>query len=369
MRVLFIGPLPEPTTGQSLACQVFLEALRREYDVDVINISKQSFKSNQKSAGRIGEVFRFAWQVWKKRRNCDAVYFTISQSVAGNLKDLLIYLVSFPRLSKMIIHLHGGPGLRDLMSDRHPVLRLLNKFFLRRIAAVVVLGRRHVSIFSAFVDPERIHVVPNFAEDGLFLDPDCVRQKFSRTNPFRFLFLSNLNTGKGHIELIEAVRSLHPEIRAMLMVDFAGGFESDADRRAFSEATRDIPEIHYHGIVQGIAKNQLFAAAHVFCLPTYYAYEGQPISILEAYASGCAVMTTDHSGIFDVFTPNVNGYVVEKQSAPSIAAAIDRAVNNPGESLACAMNNLEQANKFYRVKVYNDGLMNVVNSVIRPSGR
>ena len=29
MNVLFIGPLPEPMTGQSLACQVFIDELKK----------------------------------------------------------------------------------------------------------------------------------------------------------------------------------------------------------------------------------------------------------------------------------------------------------------------------------------------------
>jgi glycosyltransferase involved in cell wall biosynthesis len=63
----------------------------------------------------------------------------------------------------------------------------------------------------------------------------------------------------------------------------------------------------YHGdssaciIVDGPGKKNLFSEAHIFCLPTYYPYEGQPIAILEAFASGCVVITTNHSGISDFF--------------------------------------------------------------------
>ena len=37
---------------------------------------------------------------------------------------------------------------------------------------------------------------------------------------------------------------------------------------------------------------------------------GQSISIVEAHASGYAVITSIHSGIFDIFTPGVNDYEV-----------------------------------------------------------
>ena len=75
----------------------------------------------------------------------------------------------------------------------------------------------------------------------------------------------------------------------------------------------------------GEKKRRLFAEAHVFCLPTYYSYyEGQPISILEAYASGCVVITTDHGGICDIFKDKINGFRVEKRSCLSIKKGKNR---------------------------------------------
>ena len=84
-------------------------------------------------------------------------------------------------------------------------------------------------------------------------------------------------------------------------------------------------------------RRSLFAAAHVFCLPTYYPYEGQPLSILEAYASGCVVVTTNHSGIRDVFKPEENGYEVEKKSAESIAQVLTKIAAAPAMLMMCGI--------------------------------
>ena len=40
MSVLFLAPLPNPITGQSIACQAFLEALAETHAVDVIDMAK-----------------------------------------------------------------------------------------------------------------------------------------------------------------------------------------------------------------------------------------------------------------------------------------------------------------------------------------
>ena len=66
--------------------------------------------------------------------------------------------------------------------------------------------------------------------------------------------------------------------------------------------------------MNGTQKKDLYSNAHIFCLPTYYPWEGQPFCILEAYAAGCVVITTNHSGISQVFKDGINGIEVEKKS-------------------------------------------------------
>lgn len=363
MKVLFIGPLPEPVTGQSLACQVFLDALRRQHDVDVVDINKKALKAGVSSFGRILEVLSFVWRVRRLQKHADVIYFTTSESVAGNLKDLLIYLVCLSRLSRMVIHLHGGAGMRVIMSARHPVLCRLNNFFLRRLGGVIVLGPRHVPIFSAAVESKRIHIVANFASDNLFRTFQEIDRKFSNGGALRLLFLSNLLPGKGHVELAAAVAELVRTGNGGFVLDMAGAFESDEEKAAFLEGVKALPQVRYHGPVKGAEKEALFAQAHIFCLPTYYPYEGQPISILEAYASGCAVLTTEHSGIFDVFTPGRNGFGVEKSSPVSIAEAIRSALADPGQIACFARENRDAAERLYRVESYNRNLLGIIQSV------
>ena len=363
MKVLFIGPLPEPVTGQSLACQVLLDGLRPTHQIDVVDLNKKEFRQGISSTGRVREILKILWRVWQKHGAAEVIYLTVSESLAGNLKDLLIYVLCFNQLGTMVIHLHGGAGMSRIMGGERPMLRRLNVPFLKRLGGAIVLGQQHVSVYQGVVPDRKIHVVPNFAEDDLFTTPERIQAKFSQTTPLKVLFLSNLLPGKGHHELIDAFLALDERTRAAIQIDLAGGFESERQRQSFLGRIASEPRIRYHGTVAGERKRTLFDQAHVFCLPTYYPYEGQPISILEAYASGCAVITTDHSGIPDIFREGVNGFKVATQSVDDLRHALGRAVAEPDRLRQMATTNLETARASYRTSVYTKTLVQILDSV------
>lgn len=360
MNILFIGALPDPITGQSLACQVFLDHLVRSHRVDVINLNKREFKQGMNSLRRVGEVLSALWKTWRLRRSADVIYLTISESRAGNIKDLVFYLLCYPQLERMYVHLHGGAGLRTILLGPQNLIRKANEFLLRRLAGVIVLGERHIDMFAHSVERSRIHVVPNFAQDYLFADEAAIRRKFAETAPLRVLFLSNLIPGKGYLELLEAVLGLSQQQRQRLRIDFAGGFESPDQEREFLGKIAAVPQIRYHGVVRGEHKRELFEKAHVFCLPTYYPYEGQPISILEAYASGCVVVTTDHSGIFDVFSPGTNGFAVGKRSVPDLIDVFTRMLEDQRPLLEIALTNFRIASRDFKPDTYCANLTSVL---------
>lgn len=362
MRILFIAPLPNPVTGQSLACQVFLEQLNQTHQVEVININKSSFKSGASSWGRVREALSFAWRAFRRSRQVDIIYFTISESVAGNLKDCLIYLACFPRLRRMAIHLHGGAGMRVLMHDK-PWIAALNKFFMSRLGAIILLGPRHLDIVRDLPNQNNIHLVPNFAQNHLFRTESEVDAKFAQHGKLKLLYLSNLIPGKGYLELLSAYEALDAGEQLKVELAFAGGFENDKDKAEFLQRISGLGNVSYHGIVGGEQKTRLLADAHIFCLPTYYPYEGQPISILEAYASGCAVMTTDHSGIFDVFDPAASGVAVEPRSPSAITEAIRQSLQSWPALRQAGLHNRRLAESSYRVPTYNRRLVSVVEQL------
>lgn len=358
MKILFIAPLPPPINGQSLASKVFYDAVSKDNQVTIVDMAKQKKTGLMATISRSFGVFAILILVARHAREADRIYLTISQSTWGNLKDLLIYCLCLGRLDRMFIHLHGGASMIKIMRGR--LSAPLNGIFLRRIGGAIILGESHRPIFERVLPPERIHVVANFAEDELFIDAGLVPEKFRNGDKVRFLYLSNFLPGKGFNELLDAFESLPEDLKSKARIDFAGAFNTDAQRSRFLKRIKGLENLRYHGIVQGEAKVRLFQASHVFCLPTYYRNEGQPVSILEAYAAGCAVLTTDHSGIKDVFTDGVNGYQVEIKSPASIRKAMLRILERPSDLVPIGVENRRSADRYFRTSIYNESLKRII---------
>src|SRR4051794_36550273 len=101
--------MPPPVTGHSLASKTLVDALRGVHETAVVDLSIGSLHDGAVTVQRVREVGRVLLAVWRRRRWADVVYLTISESRAGNLKDLCIYLMCAGHLNRVFVHLHGGP--------------------------------------------------------------------------------------------------------------------------------------------------------------------------------------------------------------------------------------------------------------------
>lgn len=364
--ILFIGPVPPPITGQSLACEIFLVALREKHDVILIDINKSDFSSGGLVWARVKEIAQILRLVRREAPRADAVYFTITESLLGNAKDLLIYLVCWRLLPRTVIHLHGGAGMIRLLHGPTGFLRRINAFFLKRMAAIIVLGDRLRRVYDRAVPEGKLRVVVNFAEDVYQIPVDAIEAKFADSGPLRILYLSNMIAEKGYLLLRDAVQEIASERPGVIQLDYAGGFVTEEDKAEFLSSIADLPFIRYHGIVKGDEKKRLLQEAHILALPTYYPFEGQPICILEGYAAGCAVLTTDHSGIFDVFTPGVNGWAVDKRSSQSIHHALIECLENRDAIAESGRRNSTLAKERFTAKRYNESLLRIMDEALSP---
>lgn len=361
MKILFIAPVPPPINGQSKASKVLLDALVEEHDVNIVNLSKSSLKNGVNSFGRFFEIFNILKDVKKKRNNNDIIYLSLAESFAGNMRDLAIYNLCKKDLSKTYIHMLGGAGMKEILSGTG-WQKNMNAGFMKKLAGVIVEGPINYESFKRVIPENKIHIVPNFAEDFLFVSDEEIEHKFANTEPIQLLYLSNLIPGKGYNELADAYLELTKEEQKQIKISFVGGFENEESEKTFLEKISKNTGFKYLGkFIDGDEKRKLYCKSHVFCLPTYYPFEGQPISILEGYATGCVVITSNHSGIPFISKDNENGFMVEKKSVPSLVGALKKLISEKENLKSIAFHNRNEALEKYRTSIYQQKIMKIFN--------
>jgi glycosyltransferase involved in cell wall biosynthesis len=92
----------------------------------------------------------------------------------------------------------------------------------------------------------------------------------------------------------------------------AGGFvmaeeKEEFDRRLTEPGMADL--VQYLGFVSGEQKHQLLREADLFCFPTYYENENQPVNLIEALAFGLPILTTRWRSLPELFPANYPGLV------------------------------------------------------------
>ena len=121
---------------------------------------------------------------------------------------------------------------------------------------------------------------------------------------------------KGIHYLLEALKEL--EKRKIIYKAKIAGNMDESLKEQITKKIQKLQNTTYEGVVYGKEKKKLLEWSNIFVLPTFYKMEGQPISILEALATGNVIIATNHAGIPDIIKKEINGYIVAPKSANSI---------------------------------------------------
>jgi len=316
--ILCLVPLPPPITGAAFASKIVVDYLRQRHNVIAFGYQRGDLISGKFSIRQFFRILLVGLKVIRlriTRTSISNVYYVISSSRWGNLRDLFLLMSLGGELrKKTVLHLHGA-NLNQMLAILPKWQKLLNKTLLGDVKAAIVLGNSFQHMFDGYLPQRKIKIVLNFFEPELLIDQDGLALKYRAPDVVNVLFLSNLIFEKGYSCLLDAFLRLPAALRNRATLDFVGNINSENEKRIFLERVADNKNIFYHGPLTGRQKIEIFKRAHIFCLPTFFRYEGQPISIIEAYAAGCIVVTTLNGGIRDIFTNQKNGFEIELHSA------------------------------------------------------
>ncbi len=313
---------------------IALEAKRLGYEVHIATTI----------TSKLGELssygFKLHFYSWKRE----------GFSMKNEIKILLNLFVLFNHIEPNIIHLvtikpvlYGGiaahfcknsplvfaiSGLGSIFSDR-TVIGGLRRFFVGLIYRIALSHRNKKVIFQNLEDKDRLISVARLNNDsceiiwGSGVDLCEFRPSHHLTSEFIVLMASRLILEKGVWIYIESAKQLKErgiKCRFLLAGDIDPG-----NPKSLSKL--DLQKIREENIVElvGFSSDipKLMAMVSIVVLPSFYG-EGLPKVLIEAAASGKAIVTTDIPGCRDAIIAGHTGLLVEPGNSSSLANAIER---------------------------------------------
>lgn len=176
-------------------------------------------------------------------------------------------------------------------------------------------------------------------------------------HPPTFLLMARLLREKGIVEYAEAARFLkarHPEARFILL----GGLDTNPGSLPAAQVEQWAREgiIEWHGHVDDV--QGWIARAGVYVLPSYR--EGKPRSTQEAMAMARPIITTDTTGCRDTVIDGVNGYLVPVRDWRSLAAAMERFIDDPSVIEPMGRESRRLAEELFDVRKINDVILSSI---------
>jgi glycosyltransferase involved in cell wall biosynthesis len=220
----------------------------------------------------------------------------------------------------------GAPSRTLKRRALRGIVARLYRLAVARAATVIVFNSddaaemRRLGIVDA---AQKVVQVP-----GSGVDTRRFKAKPIPDGPPVFLLVARLLRDKGLAEFAEAARQVRtrwPEARFRLL--------GPLDPNPSGVTLAELAQWNASGGVEYLGETRdvvpYLASASVFVLPSYYR-EGLPRTILEALATGRAIVTTDAPGCREPIEPGINGFLVPVRNAWALADAMAAFLRDPG---------------------------------------
>jgi len=230
-------------------------------------------------------------------------------SLHGTAKD---YLILGPFILFASVIFRKSYSLRKFagsFDDFYQSCNFLNRFIIRK-----VLKSSSANFFETLdlVDKFKCYNSRTFWFPNVRPKQTIRSVNYEPNEKIRLLYLSQVDTEKGVLDLISAVESLDN-----FSLTIAGPI---IDKKLFKLENISEPNICYVGVINNKNIYEYMSSFHCLVLPTYYSGEGYPGVIIEAFMIGLPIISTKWRSIPELV--GNGGILVEPKSIKEIIGAI-----------------------------------------------
>ncbi|MDD5138876.1 MAG: glycosyltransferase family 4 protein [Verrucomicrobiales bacterium] len=373
MKLLVFAHTPPPHHGQSYMVKLMLDGFGGDwrgqkpespgaFGIECYHVNARFSKSledvGEFQGAKIFLILFFCLQaVWCRfRYGVTTLYYVPAPGKAVAVyRDWLVMLICRPFFKKIILHWHAAGLAKWLETAVQIRSRAITYRLFKPVDLSIVLSRYNFADAEKFLS-QYITIVSNgipdpcpdfatsilprrrarFAARKKILEEENssagkLRAAGEDLHLIKVLFIAHCTREKGLFAAMEGVVAANRVLAGQnsplrMKLAAAGNFVNAAERAEFDRLL-EIPEfagaVKHLGFVAGTGKEQALRDADVFCFPTHYLAENQPVNLIEAMAFGLPIVTTRWRSLPEMLPPGHTG-LVSTQAPDEIAAALLR---------------------------------------------
>ncbi len=336
LRVLIIAPSFDILGGQSVQAARLMERLRDEPSLDVSFLPLNPpfpglLKRIQsiKYVRSIRTTFLYWMTLLARVRKFDVIHIYSASYLSFVISPTPALLVAKLYGKKALLNYHSGQAADHLKRWKRTALPTL-----RLADTIIVQSNYLVEIFASFGLPTR--AIFNHIETANF----HVRER----RPLRPVFLSNRNLEPFYnvgcvLRAFALVQQRFPDARLTVVGD--GSQRAELERLA---GELNLLQTEFTGLVAPDRMPELYDEADIYLNGSEV--DNMPLSILESFAAGLPVVTTDAGGIPFLVHDGETGMIVHKGDYEAMAARAIRLLEDDDLAMKIANQAREEVNRY-----------------------
>ena len=299
------------------------------YDISCFNTCIE--ERNIKSTGKVSlknfinaNKVRVGLDKEIREKKYDIMYYHTSNKLAL-VKDLfsIIYIKRRHNI-KIVLHIHFAEFKKILFHNKWInkwIISLFNKY----VYKIVFLSN---ATKKEFIENglEQLKTVCIYNFHTINFEKETILNKIEKVtskNKIDILFLGSIDKRKGIIDALTALLAMKQDYTFHIC-----GVINDKDiKEEFENLLVKLNNhVVLHGYVSGEEKLNILLNSDILLLPSYG--EGLPISMLEAMACGCSVITTSVGAIPEIIENEINGYIINPGNIQGLSESINTLIIN-----------------------------------------
>lgn len=335
-RVCIVGPLPPPSGGMANQCEQLVRLLAAEgAEVELVRNNAPYRPAWVGRVPLLRALFRllpYALALPRQVARADVVHIFANSGWAWHLLTTPVLLAARLRRKPVIVNYRGGNADAFFSAAPAHVLRSLQAVALRVTPSAYL--QRVFTQHGLAAD-----VVPNIVDLTRFA-PTPLREFGSAPRLLVARNLEPIYDLPTALRAFLAIRKVHPAARLIV----AGSGPERARLDALAAELGVAGAVDFVGRIDNAQMPRLYADSD--CLLNPSTVDNMPVSLLEAFASGVPVVSTNAGGIPDMLEDGRDGLLVPVGDAAAMAREALRVLADASLRRALVQAGLVQARRY-----------------------